>query len=140
MQMLKFLCLCAVIFCGQIVAASDWALVPYPKQIETTNGIFVFADTLELRVTETEKEQALLGQIILEELQRAKLPLPKIVPVKTGNETNNPQLIICPPQETPAIPDLPKNIGENKIDAGESYFPLFVKGVVVVLEIFQRLV
>jgi hypothetical protein len=115
------LCLCAVIFCGQIVTASDWALVPYPKQIETTNGIFVFADTLELRVTETEKEQALLGQIILEELQRAKLPLPKIVPVKTGNETNNPQLIICPPQETPAIPDLPKNIGENKIDAGESY-------------------
>jgi hypothetical protein len=123
--MLKFLCLSAAIFCGQFLVAADWVLVPYPKQIEETDGVFVFTDALELRVTL--KEQKLLEQIILDEFKRAKLPLPKIVSI----ETDEPQLIICPPQTTPAIPDLPQNVGDKKTDAGESYSISVTKNSIV---------
>ncbi|MDR2705729.1 MAG: discoidin domain-containing protein [Planctomycetaceae bacterium] len=124
-QTLKFLCFCAAIFCGQFVVATDWALMPYPKQIEEIDGVFVFTDALELRVPA--KEQKLLEPILLEEWKRAMLPLPKIVPV----ENEEPQLLICPTNTTPEIPELPKIADEKKIDVGESYSIAITKNGIV---------
>jgi hypothetical protein len=102
------------------VFSADLALVPYPKKIETVDGQFALTGSLELRVPV--QEQKRLEPILTEELKRAKLPLPKVVPV----ETDEPQLILCRANTglnitVPKIPDLPAKAGEGKSDPGEAY-------------------
>lgn len=94
----------------------SFRLVPYPKKIEAAPERFSFKEpTLELRLSEKNRDP--LEKMLVDELQRAGFPAPKVVVTDFGQS----MLTLAKQGANLPQPTLTKEAGEGKSDPGEAY-------------------